>query len=566
MVCFACGESYNADDKEREPMEEVKPETRTPGDPKPPVLFEYVPDDSFRGRGIAGKSWELYGVSCTEDDAKAAFPYYSYEGELVATKIKEVRTAAAGEDSERTRAKGYGFTGVGQRAGLFGHTLFKGAMRKAVTVTEGEEDAIAAYQMMGSNPSYACVSIKNGASAAKNLSKEDVDWLNQFDKIVVCFDSDEPGRKASKAFASLFSVDKVKIVDLDLKDANEYLKAGRNKEFMSLWYKAKAYRPEKLLYSSETRSLITEDNPKPIALYPFECMNETSWGIFSSSLIVLTGGTGSGKSAYLKSFLLHLFNTTSEKFGCIFLEESVKKSLYKFIAQDIKINIGNPKIYDTTPKEKILESWENLFAGDRFMFMNHFGSINIDIVLEQVRFLSASFGAKYIALDHVSIVVSSQEEGDERRNIDKVMTQLRTLAQELDIVIFVLCHLTRQSGSSSHEEGGRTSLSHLRGSGAIAQLADTAWGIERDSQDDDDVKKNVSTIRSLKQREAGTAGISGYVHWDNDTCEFKELDPEVMEEMMEDIRKTALVNSLGGPDVAISTDDTPIIMDTRYGK
>lgn len=49
--------------------------------------------------------------------------------------------------------------------------------------------------------------------------------------------------------------------------------------------------------------------------------------------------------------------------------------------------------------------------------------------------MANNFGAKYIFLDHVSIVVSDGSHGDERKALDEIMTKLRTLAQELDIRI-----------------------------------------------------------------------------------------------------------------------------------
>ncbi|BCV02021.1 MAG: hypothetical protein CM15mV48_700 [uncultured marine virus] len=47
--------------------------------------------------------------------------------------------------------------------------------------------------------------------------------------------------------------------------------------------------------------------------------------------------------------------------------------------------------------------------------------------------MAKALDCRYIVLDHVSMVVSSQEYGDERKALDEIMTKLRTLVEETDI-------------------------------------------------------------------------------------------------------------------------------------
>ena len=81
---------------------------------------------------------------------------------------------------------------------------------------------------------------------------------------------------------------------------------------------------------------------------------------------------------------------------------------------------------------------------------------------------------KYVFLDHISIIVSSQENGDERKALDEVMTKLRTLVEETGISLFVVTHLKRVD--DGHENGAEISLNHLRGTAGIAQLSDFVVG------------------------------------------------------------------------------------------
>ena len=137
--------------------------------------------------------------------------------------------------------------------------------------------------------------------------------------------------------------------------------------------------------------------------------------------------------------------------------------------------------------------------------------------------MAKGLDCKFIFLDHISIVVSSQEYGDERRAIDEVMTKLRMLVQELNIHLGVVTHLKRISGDG-HEGGSQVALSHLRGSQGIAQLSDMVLGLERDSQNEDEELRNTTLIRVLKNRFSGDTGPASYLRYDRNTGRQVEID------------------------------------------
>jgi len=403
-----------------------------------------------------------------------------------------------------------------------------------VTVYEGELDAVAGYQMWGNK--YAHVSIKNGAAAAKtSLSKSDADWLNSFETIIVCFDNDGPGNKAAKEFAQSFDPVKVKIVTLELKDANEYLKQNKGDEFRSAWWKAKSFRLDGLVLGSETSGYMDDDNVDPIATYPFNGMNDKSWGIYPGQVILHTGGSGSGKSTTAKHVFHHLFKTTDHKLGCLIYEEDMREIIQGFVSIDLGVNIKNPSLFKKVEKQDRIAAWKKIFqkGSERWIFDEHFGSSDPDIVLQKIRFMVHNFGAKHVLLDHISIVVSDQET-DERRGLDSLMTRLAMLAQELGCTIHVISHLKRPDGTP-HEEGGQTRLGQLRGSAGLGQLAHAAWGYERDSQNDDDMIKNLILVRGLKLRKTGRTGLACRLWYDNDKALFQELRDD-WEEHLEEIK------------------------------
>tara|TARA_R100001126_G_C4852635_1_gene162801 strand:- start:730 stop:1212 length:483 start_codon:yes stop_codon:yes gene_type:complete len=153
---------------------------------------------------------------------------------------------------------------------------------------------------------------------------------------------------------------------------------------------------------------------------------------------------------------------------------------------------------------------------------DHFGSNSIDNIVSRVRFLAKGLDCKYIIIDHVSIIVSDQSHGDERRALDEIMTRLRTLVQETGVAMMVVSHLRRPDGKG-HEEGAATSLSQLRGSAAIGQLSDMVIGLERDAQNDDPDVRNTTKIRVLKNRFAGITGPCCNLKYNIDTGRLDEV-------------------------------------------
>jgi twinkle protein len=178
---------------------------------KPFKPMEDIQYKSIPERGITRSTVEKYNVAV--HDNKHVYPYYDKEGNHVASKTRYVAD------------KSFAFNGDNKKATLFGQQLnLPGG--KYITVCEGELDAMAAYQMTGSQ--WAVVSIKNGASAALRDCKAQFDYLDSFESIVICFDSDEPGKKAAAEVAELFGT-KAKVVKhvQGMKDACDYLMTGQ---------------------------------------------------------------------------------------------------------------------------------------------------------------------------------------------------------------------------------------------------------------------------------------------------------------------------------------------------
>lgn len=461
-------------------------------------------------RGILQATCDAYGVR--QDATRHFYPYFDQDGKEVAQKVRNVEH------------KNFSVEGQWSQAALFGQHLYqKGG--KYITICEGELDALAAYQMTGSK--WPVVSIRNGASAALKDCKANYEYLDSFEAIVLCFDADDAGIKASNEVAELFG-SKVKIVKhlKDCKDACDYLSNGRTAEFVNQWWRAETYVPDGIVAASSLWSTVNTPEPAAEAFYPFKGLNELLYGLRQSELITVTAGSGLGKSQFLREILFNILNTTKWNIGGMFLEESVRKT-----ARSIMSLHANKKLHlpDTPVSEEELKDAFNATLGtDRIYLFDHFGSLAIDNVLNRIRYMAKACDCRVIFLDHISLIISGMDGGDERKSIDVLMTKLRTLVQELEITLICVSHLKRPNTDKGHEDGQAVSLSQLRGSGAIAQLSDAVITLERNSMSPDASVRHTTKVAVAKNRYNGLTGPACNLKYDLDTGRMYET---VMEEL-----------------------------------
>ena len=476
---------------------------------------------SITDRGISSDTCKKYGVKVTYNSGgliqKHIYPYYDETGQMLATKTRYVKT------------KDFSIVGSTSNSGLFGQQLFNGG--KFVTITEGEIDSMSVYQMLGSK--YPCVSIKNGVASAIKDIKRSYTWLDKFDNIVLNFDNDDVGRDASKKVAELFQPGKVKIVKLPeiYKDANDLLRSKKYEEYVKAWWNAPVHAPDGIIEGSQLLSEVLEPVVKSRIDYGWKGLDELTYGIRSGELVTITAGTGLGKTSVIKELVYHIFKSTESNIGMIMLEESPKITALDIMGTEANLPLRRPDI--NLSKEDKTMYFNKTIGSGRFYFYNHFGSNSVDNIISRVRYMAKALDCKFIVLDHISMIVSSQEFGDERKAIDEVMTKLRTLVQETDIALIIVSHLRRPDGRG-HEEGAVTSLSQLRGSGSIAQLSDMVLGLERDSQNDDVTIRNTTSLRVLKNRFVGMTGPACWLYWDKDTGRLNEVDKPTGDETEED--------------------------------
>jgi len=519
--CFVCNKHWkaNAEEATTQARQTVIPVQKTYS-----PMTERGEFNALHDRRIKKETCEFFGVkSITNSDGTIhshIYPYYDNDKSLVANKIRTVEN------------KSFRCEGSLADASMFGQHKFSGG-GKYLTICEGEIDAMSAYELLGSK--WPVVSVRAGAQGAIKDIKANYEYIDSFETIIICFDNDEPGMDAANKVAQVFEPLKCKIMNLNLKDANEYLQQNKREEFTRAFWSATPYTPAGIIRLCDYVDELYEEDEQDTVPYPFAGLNEKLYGMRTGELVTITAGTGAGKTSLMYELEYHMLKNTTSNIGIIHLEENKKQTMFHLMSIPANKRLFIKEERKGISREEFRKYEEDTVRDPRLIAFNHFGSITTEEILSRVRYMVKAMDCKFIIIDHLSILVSGLDDGDERRNIDMLMTKLRSLVEETQCGMLLVSHLRRGTGDNGHEQGKEISLSMLRGSHSIAQLSDGVIALERDQQAKDPVQANTTTVRVLKNRYAGETGIATYLLYDKDTGRMAEIDDPFKEEDNSDI-------------------------------
>ena len=507
--CFSCG-TFFTDYKNPKGTAPVKKVNSTS------YLNAYTgTTGSLTDRNISEKTANKYGVRVVYNSdgsiAEHIYPYYN-SNEIVAVKTRYVTN------------KSFRVSGTYEGTGLFGEQLY-GKSKLPLTITEGECDAMSVVDL---GIKSAVVSIKRGSAGAVRDIRDSIEFVESFDKVIICFDNDKAGRKAARDVARLLKPGKAKIMQLPngYKDANDMLNNKRFAEFTKSWFEAKTYTPSGILELSSKKDSWLKREIKESIAFPYEGLNQKLYGLRKNELLTLTGGTGLGKSSVVRELEHWLIKQTDDNIGIMALEENWQRTADGIVSIEANDRLYINEIRDRYPEDKLSELFDSTIQEGRVFIHAHLGVNDIDEIFSKLRYMIIGCECKWVIIDHLHMLVSSLTDTDERRGIDLLMTRLRSLVEETGVGMILVSHLRRVGGDQGHERGVQVSLSHLKGSQSIAQLSDSVVAVERNQQAEDITEANTTIVRVLKSRYTGYTGYACSLLYDADTGRLSELSSE----------------------------------------
>lgn len=509
--CFSC-DRHTTDTVEGEPLATVEPVEVLSGEFLRPIARD------LPKRALRRATLEKYGCGIASSQSGKECIVFSY------------RDTAGTVIGQKVRYPGKVFKTLGnmKAGGFYGDHLFNPgpSVFGKLIVTTGEHDAHAVHQASGLK--WPAVSVPNGDNSAKRAFLKNLEWLETWSQVVLLFDSDASGQKAAQECAEILSPGKARIGSLPLKDASEMVAAGKSKELIDSVWQARAYRPDGIALDDDVWSAVCRRESGPRAVWPYQALNGMFHGI-RAEMYIIAAGTGVGKSSFVRELCYSLLRQ-GDKVAFFALEESVKRTALGLLA----LHLNTP--VHLAPEEdlemgKLKAAFDEVLR-DQVVLYDHFGSMDLDALQNRIRYVVKSLGCRWVILDHAHIAISGLGLDDERKALDVLFTNLRTLCSELECGLFVVSHLRRVK-DTNHEGGDEVALSHLRGSGGIAQLADGVIGLSRDITNEE--SRNHTKLTVVKNRFSGACGPAGFLRYDEDTGRLSEYEPAFDQPVEEEV-------------------------------
>lgn len=527
---------------------------------------------------ITKEDAEFYGVRSefSQEDGETVtatyFPYYNQDGKLTGYKRRDWS-----KDKEET---GH-FTVVGVvkvNSQLFGQHVCKTDKKSTLVFAEGEGDVIAARRdlvnsLKGTkwegkiNPNV--VGLNCGAGNAQQSVAHNEKFIRSFRDICAVMDNDfateterakgiKKGKEATEDIAAYLLSQEFYVVSFpeDVKDVRQWVKESPLTFAKAVSFNKVKYSPEKVVSLSEVSVKDLRKKKKVgLPLKYFPKLTKTLFGLTSSELITVLGPSGSGKSTvtrYMEKDIIDYLRhglpegyydpetvnfvdgkarlddyVDGEKLGVIRLEEDKEEAINSWYGMELGYN---PKNFANDPEAFISEEdhdemhkkWQE---EDIVRVLDHFGSIPIDELLNKFKQLMA-FGCRWFVLDHISMVISGLRTGDERKELDIVMTHLAAFCKQHNVTILMVSHMSRiQFKPPLDKETGEqlpffypVRKENLRGSASLEQLSWTVIAVEPEELPN----RSRGRVRlvSLKNRRGKKLGNTDTLWMEEDTGKF----------------------------------------------
>jgi twinkle protein len=416
--------------------------------------------------------------------------------------------------------------GATKDADMFGWGRAIRSGERTLYITEGEFDAVALYQILkdGQSEEYkdsnpAVVSLKNGASGAvKDISRHLAEIRQRFEKVVLAFDDDEPGRAAAEQVCKIAS--DFMTVTLPCKDANECLMEGASKACRNaVLFRSSKPKNTRLLLGSSLRD-VAKEPPEMGLSWPWDKMTDLTRGIRLGETIYFGAGVKMGKSELVNAIAKHLIVDNGKKVLLVKPEEATPKTYKMLVGKAAGRIFHDPKI----PFDQ--EAWEAAepSIGDNVIITDAYQFVGWEQLKEDIRYAVIHYGVEYVIIDPITALINQLGSGEANDALVALTAELSAMAKDMNFTAFIFCHLKAPQGDSTpHERGGKVYSTQFAGSRAMMRSCNYMIGM-RGNKDPElpPEERNMRKLEVLEDREFGVSDVVD-LYWDNKTGLFNEV-------------------------------------------
>ena len=423
-----------------------------------------------------------------------------------------------------------GFYSIGPSEGVpFGaHLLFEKNVRTAkLWILEDELSAMSSYEVLKQftpEEDKEKVPAVIGLPAGSGTIVQCLQWLidnkmdEKFTEFVYVHDNDKAGFDSYSMGRARWP--QLRGVCTDLKDANDMLMAGRNKELFKTLVRAARVRTPDGAASIEDAMKEAEEVQKEGLSFPWPGLTDLV-KIRYGEMSALGGGVGGGKTTLVHAISAH-FIRQGIGCACFMLEERISKTLHNISTQLTGVKeVGferhrQMQINEQYKLPDLLHLWKNKGANDW------------DNIALCIRYYATVMGVKMFFVDNITALTNTLSPSEINTEIARIATEASGMADELDIHIMVLSHLNPPDSGPSHEEGGEVRPKQFTGGRGLMRWCQLMLGFVRNLYAEGDLK-HYSKICVLKDREDGHTGFIT-TRYNPDTGALEECEPYVSDD------------------------------------
>lgn len=492
------------------------------------------PIRAIEDRGLTKETCQHFGVrvSLSEEDGKtitAIYYPYTRKGNIVGYKKKDL-----------TQPKGskYHFTTIGvvkADCELFG-TNVGATGGKKIFITEGENDALAAYQVLkkkypSGSPTVLSIGLGT-ANAAKHIGNN-LDYLSKFSEVIIAFDQDQATEEEKKkgikkgreavGDVALLKPD-VLVATFSEKDANDCVLNGKEDElYWALVSKAAPFKPEGFVTVDDVWEEATA-LPEWGKDWPWPTLTKLTYGRRLGEGVYFGAGVKIGKSEAVNQIAHHVTQVEKGKIALFKLEEkpsmTVRKVAGKIMHKQFHVPDG-----DFT-QEELIEGVDKVREG--VLLYDSYGQTSWDQLKQAIRHAVVVEGCKDIVIDPLTRLTTGMNASDANTELERVADEISKMAKDLGFFYMFFCHLKAPQNGPPHEAGGKVYSSQFTGSRAMMRACYYMIGIERDKTLEDEVERNTSHFVLLEDRAFGNTGRFP-VFYDKRTGDYLEPNNKEVE-------------------------------------
>lgn len=519
--CFSCGTYVHDPLGQGKTLDDIPKKERL-GKTKEEIEAEIAEIEECESvalpeRRLPKKALSYFGIKVglsQQDGETPTYHFYPYkkDGKLSSYKVRHIET------------KKMWIVGDHKDVDLFGWDKAIATGAKRLIITEGELDAAALKTILQTYTKEAYIdympavcSLPNGAAAAgRDIARLRAKITKHFKEVSLCFDNDKAGEKAVKDVCTVLPI--ATVITLPDKDANECLIKGNGKAaFAATQFNAQKAKNTSLVFGEDLHEEAREEAKFGELTWPWDHIQEATRGIRYGETIYLGAGVKMGKSELLNALAAHFIDKHQVQVFMAKPEEANKKT-YKLLAGKMEGKIFHdpniPMDYDAYDR-----AGEKL--NGKLAMVNLYQHLGWETLKTDI-YSAAAWGSKVIFVDPITNLTNGLAAADANVKLQEYAQEMAAMALDLNVVIFIFCHLKAPTQGPDHEHGGAVLSSQFAGSRAMMRSCNLMIGLEGDKSPDLPLEeKNMRNLVLLEDREFGQTGRFP-IYWDINTGLFNE--------------------------------------------